>query len=150
MTRFTFTVPRAALFSIGRGDLGRTGEFTQTDVGLPQLSLRQRRAFHDGVRSGHRKQVQRQQPAQDLDNISGFNFSERRLVFLQTQAMAGAQFQTIPTPDSILQVIDRPCMSRTTQRRTVPDDGLQTNHHLSGWPQRPLRLTVAVLWQSNR
>ncbi len=104
-TRFTFQAYDSIILN-GRGDLGRTEKFTQTDLGLRHKyrfgsSERFTMVFDMDLLNVFNESNQ----LRVFDNISGFSFSGEEVGLSSDAVEAGAQFQTIPTRDAILSVI---------------------------------------------
>lgn len=102
-TRFTFQSYDSIILN-GRGDLGRTEKFTQTDLGLRhkyRFGERFSMVFDlDVLNLFNESNV-----LTVFDNISGLNFDGEEVGLSSDTIEAGAQFQTIPTRDAILSVI---------------------------------------------
>ena len=104
-TRFTFQAYDSIILN-GRGDLGRTEKFTQTDVGLRHKyrfgsSERFTMVFDMDFLNVFNESNQ----LRVFDNISGHDFEGEEVGLSSDPIAAGAQFQTIPTRDAILSVI---------------------------------------------
>lgn len=102
-TRFTFQSYDSIVLN-GRGDLGRTEKYTQTDLGLRhkyRFAERFTMVFDLDVLNVFNES----NTLRVFDNISGFNFAGEEVGLSSDTIEAGAQFQRIPTRDKILSVI---------------------------------------------
>ncbi len=107
-TRFTFQSYDSIILR-GRGDLGRTEAFTQTD-----LAIRHKYRFGSNERLMMVFDVDilnvfnESNELAVFDNINGFNFSGEEIGLSSDFIQAGGDFQRIPTLDRILAIINDP------------------------------------------
>ena len=114
-TRFTaFSIDNSILN--GRGDLGRTEKFTQTD-----LAVRHKYRFGSNERLLMVFEVDilnlfnESNVLAIFDNINSLNFSGTALGLSSNSSAAEAQFQRQPTRDTIMTVINRLCTPTETR-----------------------------------
>jgi hypothetical protein len=107
-TRFTFQSYDSVILK-GRGDLGRTEAFTQTDIAIRhKIRFGSSERFMVVFDLDVLNVFNESNVLAVFDNINGFNFSGEEIGLSTDSIQAGGDFQRIPTLDRVLAIINDP------------------------------------------